>query len=358
MKRISQTRPTLQDVAREARTSTATVSRVINNSGSVRPEISERVQKAIRQLKYSPNHTARGLARGNGVFSDTRQYVGVLFGQFVRSDHTFFSSIISGIEKTMFENRINVVLSSVPPREKPGTTDLPPFLAENSLRYVILIGEVDQELLWYLQANDFCFVAVDILAPSGIDCVLCDYKRGSLEALEYLFESGHSRIGLLLGPPSHYFSRALEYGYRKAHKNSDVPIQPDHIIHQNDFSSSSGSQGAERLLSLPVPPTALFTNDEMAIGVLEKSRELGIRIPQDLSLFGFDDIVVASLLNPPLTTMQIPSQEMGSLAARLLLEHMNETNPSPARRIEVSPLLIPRASCRTGEPIKQKVPKT
>jgi len=290
--------------------------------------------------------TARTLARGKTVFSDTKQYVGVLFGQYVRSDHFFFSSIISGIEKTMFENRINVVLSSVPHSEEDVTSTLPPFLLENSLRYIILIGAVSDKILQYLKSNDFVFVLVDEIAPSGIDCVLCDYKRGSLEALEYLFHLGHIRTGLILGPKNHYFSRALEYSYRKAHENRGIKVDPDLIVYGDDFSVQSGLQGAERLLYLSSVPSALFTNDEMAIGVLEKSRELGIRIPEDISLFGFDDIGVASFLRPPLTTMRIPSQEMGSRAAQLILERMKEVVPSPSRRIEISPLPVLRESCQ------------
>ncbi|HSV31484.1 MAG TPA: LacI family DNA-binding transcriptional regulator [Atribacteraceae bacterium] len=343
-------KPTLQDVAREANTSIASVSRVINNSDFVRDEIRQRVWKAIERLQYFPNTTARSLARGKTVFSNTNQYVGVLFGQFVRSDHSFFSSIISGIEKTMFDNRINIVLSSMPSRENGALCDLPPFLAEDSLRYIILIGEGGGGLLRYLQTNDFIFVVVDALAPSGVDCVLCDYKRGSVEAMEYLFDLGHSRIGLILGPKTHYFSRALEYGYRKVHENRGIQVNSTHIVYGNDFSAHSGFQGADRLFSLLPVPTAVFTNDEMAIGVLKKAKALGVRAPEDVSLFGFDDIGVASFLSPPLTTMRIPSQEMGNLAARLLLEHMKETVPSPTRRIEVSPLLVPRESCRNLSP--------
>ncbi len=147
--------PTIKDVAREAGVSVATVSRVINGSEAVSDEIKNRVLKAISQLNYQPNLTARFLSQKKPLFSDNTKYVGLLFGKYVRSDHYFFSSVISGIEKTMFEKRINVVISSVSHRDSYFPIDLPLFIAEKSLKYLIVIGETDPKFLFYLKENGF-----------------------------------------------------------------------------------------------------------------------------------------------------------------------------------------------------------
>ena len=143
--------PTIRDVAREAGVSVATVSRVINGSEAVSDEIKDRVLKAINLLNYQPNLSARFLSQKKHPFSDDTKYVGVLFGEYVHSDHYFFSSVISGIEKTMFEKRLNVVISSVSQRDNYTPLDLPLFIAEKSLKYLIVIGETDPKFLFYLK---------------------------------------------------------------------------------------------------------------------------------------------------------------------------------------------------------------
>lgn len=338
-------KPTIRDVAREAGVSVATVSRVINSSESVRDEIKDRVLRAIAQLNYQPNLSARFLSQRKNPFSDDTKYVGVLFGEYVRSDHYFFSSVISGIEKTMFENRLNVVISSVSPCDRYTPLDLPLFIAEKSLKYLIVIGEVDQKLLFYLKQNGFITVMVDDIGPVGFDCVLCDYKRGALQAVEYLIGLGHKEIGLIAGAEHHYFSQALVNSYLKVLQAHDIPIRREYIYYSRDFNVDGGALGLERLFSLSCPPSAIFTNDEMAIGVLQKATEMNIPIPDKLSLIGFDDIEMARFFHPPLTTMKIPGSEMGRLAAKLVLDKMHEEEHLPAQRIELSPILIERKSC-------------
>ena len=337
--------PTIRDVAREAGVSVATVSRVINGSEAVSDEVKERVLKTIKLLKYQPNLSARLLSQRRSPFSDNTKYVGVLFGEYVRSDHYFFSSVISGIEKTMFENRLNVVISSVSHHDSYNPIDLPLFIAEKSLKYLIVIGEVDQKLLFYLKDNGFIVVMVDDIGPVGFDCVLCDYKRGALQAVEYLIDLGHRDIALIAGAENHYFSKALENSYLKVLQNHRIPIRREYIIYNQDFSVDGGARGLERLFTLSYPPTAIFTNDEMAIGVLQKANDMNISIPEKLSVIGFDDIEMARFFHPPLTTMKIPGSEMGRLAAKLVLEKMHEEDHLPAQRIELSPILIERNSC-------------
>jgi len=337
--------PTIRDVAREAGVSVATVSRVINLSESVSDESKGRVLKAIKTLQYQPNVSARSLSRGKNPFSDETKYVGVLFGEYVRSDHYFFSSVISGIEKTMFEKRLNVVVSSVSRHDDYTPLDLPLFIAEKSLKYLIVIGETDQKLLFYLKQSGFVVVMVDDIGPIGFDCVLCDYKRGAMQAVEYLINQGHEDIGLMVGTEHHYFSRALENSYLKVLRAHRIPVRREYIIYNQDFNLDGGALGLERLYSLPHPPTAIFTNDEMAIGVLQKAANLEISVPEKLSVMGFDDIEMARFFHPPLTTMKIPGSEMGRLAAKLVLDKIHERDYLPAQRIELSPILIERKSC-------------
>ena len=337
--------PTIRDVAREAGVSVATVSRVINGSEAVSDEIKDRVLKAINLLNYQPNLSARFLSQKKHPFSDDTKYVGVLFGEYVHSDHYFFSSVISGIEKTMFEKRLNVVISSVSQRDNYTPLDLPLFIAEKSLKYLIVIGETDPKFLFYLKENGFIVVMVDDIGPIGFDCVLCDYKRGALEAVEYLINLGHKNIGLIAGAEHHYFSRALENSYLKVLQSHDIPIRREYIVYNEDFNVDGGARSMEKLFLLSNPPTAILTNDEMAIGVLQKANEMNISIPDRLSVMGFDDIEMARFFHPPLTTMKIPGSEMGRLAAKLVIDKMQENEPLPAQRIELSPILVERKSC-------------
>lgn len=336
---------TIRDVAQKAQVSVASVSRVLNNSGNVSDSIRQKVQSAINDLKYHPDPNARSLGKGKSIFNDIKKYVGVLFGEYVRSDHTFFSSIISGIEKTMFENRINVVISSASQHDATVLRNLPPFVEEKNLKYIISIGKVPNRLLYFLRDNGFKVVTVDDIGPSGFDCVLCDYKRGSQEAMEYLLNCGHSRIGLILGPQHHYFSKALEFSYRKMLIDRGLSIQNEYISYNVEFSVETGCEGLKHLMRLPVPPTAIFTNDEIALGVFQQAAAMHISIPESLSVVGFDDIQMAKFYQPPLTTMRIPGAEMGQLSAKLILEKM-KGNDLPAQRIEISPLLIERQSCQ------------
>ena len=339
-------RATIKDVAKKARVSTATVSRVLNKSGFTSEEVKKRVLEAIDALEYVPNVSAQSLVKREDPLFSGGEYVGVLFGKYVYSNHSFFSNIISGIEETMFNNSINIVISSTSCKEDLSFLDFPPFIQEKSIKYIIVIGEISKKYLSYLKKNDFFVVIVDDIGPVGFDCVLCDYKRGSLEAIEYLFKKGHTKIGLICGPSNHYFSKTLLNSYIKAFGERGVELKDDYIVTTDDFSHKSGMKGAEKLFNLSCPPTAIFTNDEMAVGVFYKALEKGICIPDDLSVIGFDDIEIARFLNPPLTTMRIPSIEMGALAAKAIVEYMNRMTIVPPQRIEISPILVERGSCQ------------
>jgi len=213
------------------------------------------------------------------------------------------------------------------------------------LKYLIVIGETDPKFLFYLKENGFIVVMVDDIGPTGFDCVLCDYKRGALEAVEYLVNLGHKNIGLIAGAEHHYFSRALENSYLKALQSNGIPIRREYIVYNEDFNVDGGARSMEKLFLLSHPPTAILTNDEMAVGVLQKASEMNIVIPEKLSVMGFDDIEMARFFHPPLTTMKIPGSEMGRLAAKLVIDKMQEGESLPAQRIELSPILVERKSC-------------
>jgi LacI family transcriptional regulator len=166
---------------------------------------------------------------------------------------------------------------------------------------------------------------------------------GGLAATDHLTSLGHTRIGAIAGPPEYLCSRARLDGYRSALDRARVPHRPE-LIRHGDFQHEGGFLRGSELLNLPEPPTAIFAgSDQQALGVYEAARQHGLRVPQDLSIVGFDDLPVARWISPPLTTVRQPLTEMGWTAASMLGD-LIEGKPLPTQRVELSTELIVRES--------------
>lgn len=328
---------TIVDVADEAGVSYATVSRVINNKDHVSPEKRERVLRAMAQLGYVANMQARSLAGGES------RVVGLLVDYLSSS---YMDEIIRGIDEALDAENYDLMLYTTHRRktkESAYVTKLTRRLADGLL---LILPRNAGAYLDTLRQRRFPHVLVDYLSDKqNVPSVSTTNFRGAYDAMSFLLSLGHQRIGFITGTMEFGCARDRLDGYRTALKDHGLPVDP-HLICEGDFMQPQGYQCARRLLSLPEPPTAIFSsNDTMAFGVMEAARECGLRLPEDLSIVGFDDIPQASHVHPALTTVRQPLEEMGRSAAHLLLKYIAHPN-AEVERIELPTRLVIRESCQ------------
>lgn len=301
--------PTINDVARDAGVSKKTVSRVINRSPLLNEETRARVEAVIATLGYIPNPQARALAlRRNfliGLVHDNPNAQTVLSVQ---------SGILEALRGTEFELVVRPVNRGSPTMLE----DVRAFLERQRLFGVVLLPPISEnDALAKLCDEIGCrYVRMGSAALDVSTRMVASNDREAVrEAVQYLIEMGHRRIGLVAGP--HGFRSAAERraGFEEALKNAGI-VQPRSLITEGTYRFESGQQAGERLLDQLPRPTAIFcSNDEMAAGVLHVARQRGLDVPQDLSIVGFDDTTLASHIWPPLTTVRWPIASMARSAA-------------------------------------------
>lgn len=329
---------TIVDVADEAGVSYATVSRVINNKDHVSPEKRERVLRAMAQLGYVVNMQARSLAGGES------RVVGLLVDYLSSS---YMDEIIRGIDGALDAENYDLMLYTTHRRktkESAYVTKLTRRLADGLL---LILPRNAAAYLDTLRQRQFPHVLIDYLSDGqNVPSVSTTNFRGAYDATIHLLSSGHRRVGFITGTMEFGCARDRLEGYRAALKEYGLPVDPQ-LVREGDFMQPRGYQCAQELLNLPDPPTAIFaSNDMMAFGVMEVAREKGLRLPEDLSIIGFDDIPQASHVHPQLTTVRQPLEEMGQRAAQLLLHYIAHPD-AEIERIELPTELILRESCQS-----------
>jgi LacI family transcriptional regulator len=326
---------TIMDVAREAGVSYSTVSRVVNNKHYIVPDKRARVLAAIERLGYVPNMQARKLAGGRA------QVVGLVV-------HDLWSSyaveILRGIDAELAAEQYDLMLYTSHGRaatESVYVSNLAHGLAEGLL---LLLPRGLSAYVSALRQRQFPYVLIDHEGLPGVaPAVGATNRAGAYAAAQHLLALGHQRIGFITGNLDVGASRDRLAGYQSALADYGLQLQPE-LIAEGDFLKPRAIVAARQLLaSQPRPTAILASNDVSAFGVLEVARELGLRIPEDLSLVGFDDIPEAANVHPPLTTVRQPLEQMGRVAARMLLHAMREPN-RVAERVELPTELLVRAS--------------
>ena len=315
-------RPTMKDVARHAGVSVSTVSYVLNDSGPVAPERRARVLDAVRVLDYTPNESARSLKRRSA------STIGLVVPDLANQ---FFALVAEGVEKAAAERDVLVVLCAPEATGQPESHHAK-LLRSQRVDGVIYLSGSDASPASLVELNRVGAVVLVDERISGFDlpAVTSDNRRGAREIAAHVVAQGHRRLAIIGGPTSLWTAEQRLAGYREAIAAGGG--DPDAVpVYTGDYRLESGQQLAERALSKPATerPTALLcANDLMAIGALEYCKSAGLRVPQDISIVGFDDLPIAALLTPRLTTVRQPARDMGYRAAELLFELLAGTGVS------------------------------
>ncbi len=328
---------TIFDVADEAGVSYATVSRVVNNKEHVSVEKRERVLRAMAQLGYVANAQARSLAGGSS------HVVGLLVDYLNTS---YMGEIIRGIDAALDAHHYNLMLYTTHRRKTKESAYVTKVTRELADGLLLILPRNVNAYLETLHQQHFPHVLIDYLSDGeNVPSVSTTNFRGAYDAVTYLHGLGHRRIGFITGTMAFGCAQERLAGYEAALKDAGVSVDPQ-LVCEGDFLQPQGYQCTQTLLDLAEPPTAIFaSNDVMALGVMEAARERGLRLPEDLSIIGFDDIPQAAHVHPLLTTVRQPLEEMGRAAALLLLQYIAHPD-APIERIKLPTELVVRQSCQ------------
>ncbi len=342
MKRRS---PTAEDVARLAGVSRTTVSLVLNGVPGIRirAETRQRVLEAAARLNYRPHAGARHLVRGRSevIAFVMRQTPDQIFAD------AFLPEVLRGLSGALRGAGLHLLIFPISPDQAPGETAL--LLQERRVDGMILSGPRFEDQEWLERwGQEIPVVLLGHLAGSALPSVDVDNAQAAAVATRHLLGLGHRRIGLITNAPLSYTASYERWlGYRQALEEAGVPYD-ETLVAFGAFTPASGAAAMERLLALPDPPTAVFVaSDVVAFGALQAARRRGLRIPQDLALVGFDDVPLAAYVDPPLSTVHLPAEDLGREAGRLLLQWIQEGRP-PTVRIRLATGLIVRQSCGAG----------
>lgn len=330
----------IKEIARIAGVSTATVSRVLNNSDKVKERTAKKVLKVAEDLNYRLDHVARRMR----VKKTESLVIGLIITDI---GNPFFSNVAKGVENVAFKNNHILMISNTNESPEKEKYILNSMLSEKVSGVIIVPSSGNNIFLEKLVVDGFPMVMVDRrLKNLNIDSVSINNEKGGLLATQRLINNGHKRIGIICGIKGLSNSEERFEGYKRALDKAGIAIDKDLITYGN-YVESGGREAMEKLLSLSDPPTAVFsTNNLMTLGCIKELYSRKISIPDEIALIGFDDSTWAEALIPPLTTVKQPGYELGTNAAELLIKKLNNGNSS-IMNIVLNPELIIRESCGT-----------
>lgn len=329
---------TVEDVAREAGVSTATVSRVFNKTAKVNEDTARKVHEAAQKLNYRPNRVARRMR----VKSAQSMVIGLIITDM---ENPFFSQIARGVEDVAYANKNAVMMCNSDEDPEKEKLYLDTMVAERVSGFIIAPTAHNRDYLQELAESGFPMVAVDRLVPGvDTDTVTVNNKLGAYQAVHRLIENGHRRIGIINGLKGITTTEERFEGYREALEEAGISFDKE-LVYHGDSRQAGGVKGTRKFLELEEPPTAVFsTNNLMTLGCLEEMYNQGKHIPEDLALVGFDDMPWSVALNPPLTAVRQPSYDLGVSAVELLLKRLASPNRATSH-VVLNPELVIRQSC-------------
>ncbi|ODT75745.1 MAG: hypothetical protein ABS76_33395 [Pelagibacterium sp. SCN 64-44] len=335
--------PTIQDVARFAKVSAATVSRALSSPERVSETTRARISEAIHVTGYTLNQAARSLRQRSArtilvALPDIR--------------NPFFSAILDAIEREATSRGYGVLVANLylGPQTARRLQDY--MLSNRADGLLLLDGSLSPDMLRTLTSPPYSVplvVACEEIPNSNFHTVLTDNANAAERATRHLLDLGHRRIGHILGPEHNRVAQDRLSGFTRALERAGQKLRPEWVFRGN-FEMASGFSAAARFMALAERPTAIFAaNDESAIGFLSGLRQHGLECPRDISVVGFDDLGVTAHFTPPLTTMRQPRETLGRMAAETLVDLLEETGLARGPlRIVLNSELIVRES--TGKP--------
>ena len=323
----------IEEVAKVARVSTTTVSRVINRVPTVSEANRQRVADAIRRLKYRPNPSAQRLAAGRN------NAIGIVIPRFADMFHSFYiTELIKGVGGATERLNLDLLLH---------ITDGRTFLNVSTVEGV-LFADIDgneDQLDWVMDQDIPCVVLNHYIKELPVSCVAVDNRLAAEQVIRYLARLGHRDIATITGHLRTPVGLERYEGYLQAMRALKLPVRAE-LIEHGDYSGPSARRPAKRLLERKDRPTAIFAaSDEMAVIVIEVAAQLGLRVPEDLSVVGFDDSPIAAFARIPLTTVWQPLSQVGELSVEILSALIQGKRQRPLKR-SLGTRLIERQSCR------------
>jgi DNA-binding LacI/PurR family transcriptional regulator len=326
-------RSTIRDVARKAKVSVATVSRVLNNPSRVRLNTREKVLKAMEECHYVYNALAGSLSARKTTM------LGVVIPTIT---NPIFATVTKGIQDYAARSGYSILLGNTDYNEE-DELQLINLFQEKRIDGVIFNGPWrSAPLILRLKNANLPFVITwQKVKDKEVSFVAFDNFRSAYRSIEYLIGLGHRQIGMIAGKFT-VSERALRrwQAYRKCLGDHDLAYDPKFVL-EKGYSFSDGKEAMAHLLRLPSPPTAVFCgNDILAIGAMVEAKENGLKIPGDLSVVGFDDMEISAFYDPPLTTVAVPAYEMGRRAAKILIENIRGESQGPQQYVLEANLIV------------------
>lgn len=338
---MRRTNVTIKQIASLAGVSRSTVSRVLTGHPNVKPATREKVERIIRELDYRPSSLAQGLSRGSV------NIVALLVGD-IRNP--FYSEVARGVEDVASQAGYMVVFCDTDYQNERENQYLK-MAQQYGFAGLIMMTAMDTDELIPVMENVKCPIVLlnRYISTYSTDTVLVDNVHGGYIVGQHLAKLGHRQIGFLGGPKSSSASRERAKGFYQAISDFGIQIESRNVV-EGDLKMESGYRyGKAWLRKKQNQPTAIFAaNDLMALGVMQALQEEGVRIPEDVSIVGYDDLPVSKVPAISLTTVRQPQYQMGSVAMKILLERIRENSDCVPQRIVYTPELIVR---RTTAPL-------
>ncbi|MCX7698749.1 MAG: LacI family transcriptional regulator [Candidatus Goldbacteria bacterium] len=326
---------TIYDVAKKAGVSISTASKALNDRKDVGEKTKEKVKQIAKELSYEPSHFARALAMkktGN---------IGVLTVRYYSTPmltNPFYSKIIEGIEEGLMNSDLNLI-TNVLRREQIERLELPKMVKEKNIDGLILLGYMPEEFVDLIVNKGLPVVVVDNDVKENISMIVTDDEGGAYNAVNYLIKTGHKKIAYISGPSKRGSFKKRGDGYLKALSDNNIEIRPDFILYNEN--EEPGYEWMKKILESNDIPDAIFTcNDVTAILCINMLRERGLKVPDDISVIGFDNIEMGQHFIPSLSTVDVDKEKIGIKAVNLLSDKIKNKTKSIERIIFPVNLII------------------
>ncbi|MCA1320115.1 LacI family DNA-binding transcriptional regulator [Bacillus tianshenii] len=334
---------TIKDVAKIANVAPSTVSRVIANSPRISEKTKKRVREAMEELGYHPNFIARSLA------NQSTQVIGLVMP--ASADKTFqnpfFPEVLRGISTAAHEKQYALQMSTGVTANEILDGVMQMVQGRRVDGIILLYSAVEDKIIKYLQKECFPFVVIGkpFEQVEEITHVDNDNYRAAKEATEHLIDLGHKRVAFVGGSIQLVVTIDRLLGYEKALRTAEIPYKDEYIIHE-EFLKEGGQEAVSELLSLEEPPTALVVADDlMALGILNTLHDMGINVPEQMSIVSFNNVLLAEVARPPLTSVDINIFQLGFQAAKTLIQKVKDPT-EPTKRIIIPHGMVKRQTCK------------